>query len=43
MVATQYTHVTLDSCKENVVDLSKDRKLGYCVCHSPLPLLFKIQ
>nr|XP_048315646.1 mitotic checkpoint serine/threonine-protein kinase BUB1 [Myodes glareolus] len=28
MVATQYTHVTLDSCKENVVDLSKDRKLG---------------
>lgn len=42
MVATQYTHVTLDSCKENV-DLSKDRKLGYCVCHSPLPLLFKIQ
>ncbi|KAH0503340.1 Mitotic checkpoint serine/threonine-protein kinase BUB1 [Microtus ochrogaster] len=27
MVATQYTHMTLDSCKENV-DLSKDRKLG---------------
>lgn len=28
MVATQYTHVALDSCKENMVDLSKDRKLG---------------
>ncbi|XP_052039509.1 mitotic checkpoint serine/threonine-protein kinase BUB1 isoform X2 [Apodemus sylvaticus] len=26
--ATQYTHMALDSCKENIVDLSKDRKLG---------------
>lgn len=43
MVATQYTHMALDSCKENMVDHSKDRKLGYCVCHSLLPLLFKIE
>ncbi|XP_051000546.1 mitotic checkpoint serine/threonine-protein kinase BUB1 [Acomys russatus] len=28
VVATQYTHVALDSCKENMVDLSKDRQLG---------------
>ncbi|XP_040602196.1 mitotic checkpoint serine/threonine-protein kinase BUB1 [Mesocricetus auratus] len=28
VVATQYTHVALDSCKENMVDLSKDRKFG---------------
>ncbi|XP_031227703.1 mitotic checkpoint serine/threonine-protein kinase BUB1 isoform X2 [Mastomys coucha] len=28
MVATQYTHMALDSCKENIMDLSKDRKLG---------------
>ncbi|XP_034352743.1 mitotic checkpoint serine/threonine-protein kinase BUB1 isoform X2 [Arvicanthis niloticus] len=27
-VAMQYTHMALDSCKENIVDLSKDRKLG---------------
>ncbi|KAL1786667.1 mitotic checkpoint serine serine/threonine-protein kinase BUB1 isoform X2 [Sigmodon hispidus] len=28
VVATQYTHVALDSCKENMVELSKDRKFG---------------
>ncbi|NP_001106650.1 mitotic checkpoint serine/threonine-protein kinase BUB1 isoform 1 [Mus musculus] len=28
VVATQYTHMALDSCKENIVDLSKGRKLG---------------
>lgn len=28
VVATQYTHVALDSYKENMVDLSKDKKLG---------------
>lgn len=28
VVATQYTHMALDSCKENTVDLSKGRKLG---------------
>lgn len=26
--ATQYTHMALDSCKENLVDPSKDRKIG---------------
>ncbi|XP_036041957.1 mitotic checkpoint serine/threonine-protein kinase BUB1 isoform X1 [Onychomys torridus] len=28
VLATDYTHVALDSCKENMVDHSKDRKLG---------------
>nr|XP_021510311.1 mitotic checkpoint serine/threonine-protein kinase BUB1 [Meriones unguiculatus] len=28
VVTTQYTHKALDSCKENMVDLAKDRKLG---------------
>ncbi|XP_017657735.1 mitotic checkpoint serine/threonine-protein kinase BUB1-like [Nannospalax galili] len=28
VVATQYTHVALNSCEENLVEVSKDRKLG---------------
>nr|XP_045004129.1 mitotic checkpoint serine/threonine-protein kinase BUB1 isoform X2 [Jaculus jaculus] len=28
VIATQYTHVTFDSCEENMVEPSKDRKFG---------------